>query len=226
MRPGFSNLLYATLFLSIGLGAGWWLRGAPEPAPLPSAPANSESRDHSMAAAPDQKPTPEWHQQAAPPPKRRYAESHSDQLEPAAPTDSGAALEDVDLEKEFRALLAAQAFTAAMDLYQEVERGRGDFASQLKGLVLEQLEHYLRIGDAGALTALVDAFLSVYYDDIDVLLVLARYQRESGYIFEAARSFQLAFAYSQAQAAERHQVGSALRSFVKDVDLSLAGQSQ
>lgn len=198
-----SQFVYPTLLLSAGLGLGWWLG---ERSPAPESPEPSAPKI--QAASPERVPYPET---ATP-------ESHPPQAQqPQAATETGS------LER-FRTLLKAQAFEPALDLYQSTERRNPNLAPVFKEAMLATMEAYLRGGQDQPLTRLVDAFLARYYDDIDVLLVLARQQTQSGYYLEAIQSFQLAQSYALARPGEQTQLDDALNRFVQTVDQRLAAR--
>ncbi len=220
-RAPLHSLLLAGLLLTTGLAGGWWLRGAvmtePEPRSMTAKP---------NLPAPDDKPAVVQSTIAvdSPPEARRTTPL----VEASTPTASAEreSPEPIDWDGELRELLDEQAFDAAMGLYQDAERHDAGLAARLRETVLDYLEGYLRAGDDYALTALADAFLSVHYDDIDVLLLLARHQLQSDYWAEAARTFQLTYAYSATQPGQRSRVDQAFEQFVQQVDDQLAIQSR
>lgn len=191
------SLPVAAVFLALGLGLGWWLRGAWQ------APADSEGPPPARQLASDTELS-----NPGPKPERAPAPTVS------PPPDETPA----NATERLRDLLDREAFQRAVDLYQSEHRVDRDAARRLRGIIVERLEHYLQRREDGALTALAEAFLSVHYDDIDVLLLLARHQRRSGYWTEAARTFQLAHAYSAARPGQREQVERAFARFVEQVD--------
>lgn len=217
------SLLLASLLLAIGLAGGWWLRGAlaPEPTvPLAQTPRSVPDDTGSTSQSPV----------AAQPASDPVHTSETGPTSERTPTPSVARAPDrpdqTDWTQALRDLLEQQAYSAAMGLYQDAERQDSALAADLRELVLEYLESYLRTGDDYALTALADAFLSVHYDDIDVLLLLARHQFQSDYWAEAARTFQLSYAYSLTQPGQRSRVARAFETFVEQVDDQLASQSR
>src|SRR5690625_7135363 len=74
-----------------------------------------------------------------------------------------------------------------MELYRDADRIDSSARARLKAMALEFLDAYQRQGDRDALIGLIDALLSVDYDDIDVLLFLARHQHDADYFQEAAQ---------------------------------------
>jgi clan AA aspartic protease (TIGR02281 family) len=73
--------------------------------------------------------------------------------------------------------------------------------------------------------ALVDSYLSRYYDDIDVLILLAKFQALQGYPDEAVRVLQMASVYAY-QPAERKRVSVELLALVENTDKSLSQQQR
>ncbi len=71
--------------------------------------------------------------------------------------------------------------------------------------------------------ALVESHLDRYYDDIDVLLLLARFQAREGYVDESARAVQMAHTYALT-AQQQSRVQSALEELVIRADALYAGQ--
>lgn len=207
------------LLLTLGLGLGWWLRGAWAPPPEPV--------DEEAAHPPPQEATPRpsysvEREEAQPQDGRPSAQAPTSTASPATASGTPAA----DPETRLRAQLEREAFGEAMGLYREAERREAGLAKRLRAVILDYLERYLDQGKDHALTALAEAFLSVHYDDIDVLLILARHQQASGYWTEAARTFQLVDAYSTAEPEERRQVRRAFGHFVEAADRQLAGQER
>lgn len=196
-----SQWVYTVALLGAGLGLGWWL-GHPPPAPQTAEPKASQTQRAHPQREPVARPvTPEPQLPGA------------DEPEPTAQADSLA---------RFRALLEARSFESALDLYQRIERRNPERMPAFKEILLGVMETYLRGDRDQALTSLVDAFLARYYDDIDVLLVLARQQTQAGYYLEATQSLQLAQSYALARPGEQPKLDEALHQFVQSVDQRLA----
>jgi len=199
------QFIYPAVLLSAGLALGWWLADRP-----PAEETKGPELAQTQTANPQREQGPEA---GSRPPHKPQAEGS--QAETETETDS--------LER-FRALLKAQAFQPALDLYQRTERLRPWSVPSFKELLLETMEAYLRSGQSETLTRLVEAFLARYYDDLDVLLILARQQTQSGYYLEAVQSFQLAHNYALARPGEQPKLEEALNRFVHRVDQHLASQ--
>ena len=218
----FSRSFSVLLLLVLGFGAGWGMRGltsgqnnipgasADQPPAATQTPVTSMAADHDAPENPAQVSSllpPE----VSPVPRQLREESGEDPRE--------------NLRSEFRALLQAHSFSAAMNLYSDVERRSNRDAAELKRLVMHFLETCLEHGDGSALTGLVDAYLSRYYADIEVLVLLARYHLASGYSAEAARTFQLAFTYAFTQS-EKQRVDLVFAGFVQETDERLVSQQE
>ncbi|MDQ2078448.1 retropepsin-like aspartic protease [Marinimicrobium sp. ABcell2] len=211
MRPRFpASPLFTALILSLGIAIGWWARG---PDRLPAPPPQEASTPY---------PSSPWFQNESTetatlsnPRATTQAEYNAEQ-EPAPVSKS--------VPEQFRALLAAPALSEAMALYRETERTDLHASEKLKEIALQFLDNYLAQGDASALISLVDALLSVNYDDIDVLLVLAQHQMNADYFFEAANTFQLTFTYALTQSDKQPTVVNAFKDFVARVDDQLSAE--
>ncbi|MGD8175803.1 aspartyl protease family protein [Marinimicrobium sp. ARAG 43.8] len=223
-RAAARSFLSALLLLCLGVAAGWGLRGwlapGPEDRSEPVAETPVRALPHAQQATPLRAATSQSEAQTFTPPSPRPAPQYVREAPVEAPTST------IDPVQRLRQQLDQQQFSAAMGIYQEVERRSSRRAMPLRDVILDYLKGYLRSGDDGALTALADRFLSVHYDDIDVLLILARHQQQSDYRAEAARTFQLIYAYSATQPGQRSRVDRAFESFVHQVDRQLAEQDQ
>ena len=215
--PGTMALLF---LVGISFGSGWWLRG------LDAGTVNDVTDDQTWGLLQAyERGIKDSQQSSMRQPNRAPAAVPPAQQQARASSVANLNTDHQTFAEEFRALLDRQDFSAAMDIYASVERRSQSDATQLKNTVMSYLETYLNSNDDTALTNLVDAFLGRYYDDVDVLLILARYHWQSDYPAEAARTFQLANTYAFSPA-KQQQVSRALQSFVQDVDSLLAGQAR
>lgn len=214
----FANFFVVLLLVGGGFGMGWWMRGLESQDPAGS----TESLYSGVRAA---YPGADYDGRPAEPPQRAKLQDQASAATNSAPAAAPQQQAEPRAVDAFRELLDARAYSAAMDLYTRVERtGTTGETAELKSLVVSYLERYLRDRDDTALTGLVDAFLARYYDDVDVILILARHHLQSDYPAEAAGSFQLAFTYAF-MPAEQQKVSRAFSSFVQEVDDLLAAQA-
>lgn len=200
--------------LTLGFALGWWARGPDTPhvsaSPAPLADERSEATSNTKATpGHDHRiDTPALH------PARMAQNARADDDQPHL------------MPSSFRALLEAGAYSEAMGVYRDTERIDPAAGQRLKAIALEFLDTYQRQGNSEALIGLIDALLSVRYDDIDVLLLLARHQHRAEYLHEAAHTFQLIFTYALTQDTYELQIEHAFDTFVTSVDAQLAGQNR
>ncbi len=115
----------------------------------------------------------------------------------------------------FNKLLGAHRYDEAMDLYQQQYNEQVIF--ELKGVVLDHLQRLLSAQDQNNFSELANLFLAVYYDDIDVLLLLAHFNNINGLYMEAINIYQLSnsYAYSNVQ---QQKVLASFNQFVESID--------
>ena len=227
MRAPFNTLIILLLFAS-AFYAGWWMRGLknapppiaaeqPSPSIAPIKPDVQLEQDAQENSRANRQPPPTPVASVIPPPKQAQTDAQA--------YSQTYARTMAQPEQTFAQLLDQKSFDAAMNLYVEVERRSTADAGELKKLVLSHLTTYLQEGDSSALTGLVDAFLSRYYSDLDVLQLLARHHLQSGYLAEAAHTYQLALNYAIGRPQEP-QVQQAFHNFVHEVDQTLTLNSR
>jgi clan AA aspartic protease (TIGR02281 family) len=117
----------------------------------------------------------------------------------------------------FRQLLLEQAFDEAMMLFERVQAQDEAQAQSLRADVLAYLQSALEQQHQQRLMDLVDAYLSRYYDDIDVLMILAEYQRRQGYPEEAAQVVQYALTYAY-QPGQQEKIAAFFQALVDKTD--------
>lgn len=133
-------------------------------------------------------------------------------------------LSDVkDSADSFRKLLSDKRYFDAMTLYQELIKESTQTETRLKRIVLDQLESLLQAKNNSDFSELIKNYLSVYYEDIDVLLLLAKFNRSTGSYLEAIDSYLLAKTYAYT-AIDQRNVDVAFDGFVKSTDTLYTGQ--
>ena len=123
----------------------------------------------------------------------------------------------------FKLLLKERQYFNAMTLYQEQKQSRESIASKLRVELLEELEFLIESRNNVDFSDLVENYLSIYYDDIDVLLLLANFNQVNSSYLEVVNVFLLAKTYAYSDY-DREKVASRLNGFVLDVDSSYTGQ--
>ena len=115
-------------------------------------------------------------------------------------------------------------YAQAISLYQEQDQLGADNVARLRSLLLKELDQLLAARDYTRFSELTEAFLSAYYDDIDVLLLLADFNQSSGFFIEAVNVYQLIKTY--AYSTERQQLWlSRFDQFVNEMDQYYTSQA-
>lgn len=123
----------------------------------------------------------------------------------------------------FKLLLDERQYFIAMTVYQEQKQLNDSIASKLKVILLDELESLIQARDNSAFSDLVENYLSLYYDDIDVLLLLVEFNHVNSSYLEVINVFLLAKTYAYSDY-DKEKVASELDDFVSDVDNSYTGQ--
>ncbi|VUD59464.1 hypothetical protein TDB9533_02684 [Thalassocella blandensis] len=123
----------------------------------------------------------------------------------------------------FKSYLQQKAFEQAVDLYRELDLAGETTVAELRALIITKLNGYLEVNDGDAFTELANSFLSVYYNDIDVLLLLADFNQRMNYFIEALNVYQMAneYAYSSINS---QKVREATNLFLGKVDTFYSNQ--
>lgn len=117
----------------------------------------------------------------------------------------------------FTTFLNRRQHSQALNLYRETEFRDPNAAVELKGILLGRLKEYLANKQQEYFTDLVNTYLSTYYNDTEVLLLVAEFNARSDYLSEALATYQLIRTYAQGKA-DRQHAASEMNKFVSDVD--------
>jgi clan AA aspartic protease (TIGR02281 family) len=188
--------------LLIGVGVGWWLHGAAFNAPpvrqhAPGTAANAEFAIPVAGPAQGSDATP-------------ADTATNDTRDPA---NAGV----------FRHLLEQQDFAQALAYYEQALLLEERHRALLKPVLENYLQSCLQQCSDGVFVDLVDLWLDTYYQDIEVLLLLAEHQRLQGLPEVAASTLQMAATYAW-QPRQREQVSAAVQGLVQATDDSLSRQ--
>ena len=96
----------------------------------------------------------------------------------------------------FKKQLTAHNYVAAIAIYQVSLDANDTGDLGLKPLLMEHIEMLISSSSQGQFTELTELYLSVFYDDIDVLLSLAKFNRSTGFLAEAAAILHLVKSYA------------------------------
>lgn len=119
----------------------------------------------------------------------------------------------------FSKLLKERRYFNAMTLFQEQKAQSEPIAAQLKISLLEELKLLIETRNNSDFSELVENYLSIFYDDIDVLLLLAEFNQANGSYIEVVNVFLLARTYAYSNA-DQEKVSSHFNKFVMQIDRS------
>ena len=188
MKP----ILLALSCLAMGFGFGWFIRGEQVVVDQPSNTAATHSSSQSVLTQQEASellhPDPEDYPPVQAPIKDFIQSFTQDRAQQQEGRGVGA---------RFGNLLKAGEYSEAMSWYQE----HIDIMPALKSQLLNYLDLLLSSRRDSEFTELSHLFLYTYYDDIDVLLKQAEFNRANGFYTEAVDVYQLAqtYAYSNRQ---------------------------
>ena len=115
-------------------------------------------------------------------------------------------------------LLADRQYFSAIILLQEQAQINEQNAARLRLRVLEELGFLIEAGNNSDFSDLVDNYLSVYYDDIDALLLLAEFNQFNGSYLEVVNVFLLAKTYAYSLS-DQGKVARQFNNFVLQLSL-------
>lgn len=105
---------------------------------------------------------------------------------PLLPTQPGQA--------EFDRLLATGDYQAAIDLYDGIYVNSTESRSaEYRSMILEHASRLIQNGSPAGASDLLNRYVSIYYTDVEALIVLGRSYRDQQRKFDAIKAFQQAF---------------------------------
>lgn len=123
----------------------------------------------------------------------------------------------------FNTLLKERRYFNAMTLFQEQKNQNEPVAARLKVILLDELESLIEARNNNDFSELVEQYLSLYYDDIDVLLLLAEFNRVNSSYLEVVNVYLLAKTYAYSHN-DQETVANRFNKFVMEVDSSYTEQ--
>ena len=117
----------------------------------------------------------------------------------------------------FLRLLDERRYYDAMVLYQELIPQGEQTATQLKSTLLDYLRSLSETRNNNDFSELIENYLSVYYDDIDVLLLLAEFNQANGSYLEVVDVYLLAKTYAYTDV-DQQNLHARFNGFIKTVD--------
>lgn len=124
----------------------------------------------------------------------------------------------------FNQLLSDRRYQDAINLYQEQQKQNTQIAAQLKIDLINQLQLLKKARNNNDFSALIEHYLSVYYDDVDILLLLAEFNQANGSYLEAVDVYLLAKTYAYTDI-DQQKILNRFNDFVDKTDRSYTNQS-
>lgn len=124
----------------------------------------------------------------------------------------------------FNKLLKDRRYAEAIALFQERKQQSERSAALLKVSLLGELKLLTELRNNSDFSELVESYLSVYYDDLDVLLLLAEFNKVNGSHLEVVNVFLLAKTYAYSSV-DQENVLNRFKKFVIETDSLYTGQN-
>lgn len=226
-----NRYLVAIAFLA-GLGGGWFGKTW-----LESYQHGGSNIMTSVAGSQQSTPTP-IDQDEASKDAVQVAPSELAQSSQAAPLVNNTLENSVQLERQreqedtasistidaFKQLLEDRHYLSAMTLFQDQKQKSEKIATQLKDILLNELRFLTKVSNNSDFSELVESYLSIYYDDIDVLLLVVEFNQANGSYLEVVNVFLLAKTYAYSSF-DKEKVAGRFNKFVMYVDTSYTRQN-
>ena len=129
--------------------------------------------------------------------------------------------ENTDLLSQLQTLLKKRAYQEAISLYQDAASQSEADQKRLKTVFLDHLNLLLKQDRANDFIELTNLYLSVYFEDIDVLLLLATFNKDANLYVEAVGVYQLAAEYAYSLKSQR-KIENEFEDFIRETDSFLS----
>ena len=117
----------------------------------------------------------------------------------------------------FKNLLNDRLYFDAMTLYQDQGQLNSQTIARLRRALFDHLTTLSQARNNTDFSELIESYLSIYYDDIDALLLLANFNKVNGSYFEVIDVYLLAKTYAYNDV-DQQKVLSQFNDFVKEID--------
>ena len=202
-------LLFIVFFA--GLGIGWtgnaWFQT------VPSSPASSIA-DDVESTPPRRSADPTFEGSTSDTTQAANAQNNA-ALQP--PVELPTSLAAASVFDAFKNLLSERLYQDAISLYQEQDKQNSIVVPRLKRSLLSELELLTKAQRYDDFSALIDQFLTVYYDDVEVLLILADFKHANGNYLEVVDVYLLARTYAYNDQ-DHQKVLNRFNAFAEDID--------
>ncbi len=206
--------------VSIGwLGRTWF-------SPVPSGPAIGFTTDESASASRPGRNTLSESAPLAPQAQSEESFSIRSTNKPTTvsnPTGTTLSTDSRSVIDTYNQLLDSRQYFDAMVLYQEQFQNDKLTAARLKRLLIDRLQLLTESRNNSDFSELAESYLSIYYDDIDVLLLLAEFNRANGSFLEVINVYLLAKTYAYNDQDQNKVIGR-FNEFVEQADRSYTSQ--
>jgi len=127
------------------------------------------------------------------------------------------------IKATFDELLNDRRYVQAMILFEEQKQQNEQTLAQLRARLLQELKYLIDARNNNDFSELVDSYLSIYYDDIDVLLLLADFNLANGSYLEVVDVYLLAKTYAYS-IGDQDKVENRFNRFVEETDNAYTGR--
>jgi clan AA aspartic protease (TIGR02281 family) len=138
-------------------------------------------------------------------------------------SDSSSGTVKASVEDTFDRLIDERLYRDAITLYQDQEIQNSSVAPQLRLSLIERLKQLIESRNNSDFSALIEQYLSVYYDDVEILLLLADFNEANGSYLEVVNVYLLAKTYAYTDI-DLQNVNNRFNRFVEGVDNSYTSQ--
>lgn len=123
----------------------------------------------------------------------------------------------------FTELLKDRRYDDAMALFEEQEQLGTGIVGELRSRLLKELSFLMDVRNNSDFSDLMESYLSIYYDDIDALILLADFNQSNGSFLEVIDVYLLAKTYAYSNV-DRQKVINRFNNFVEVTDNSFTAQ--
>ena len=117
----------------------------------------------------------------------------------------------------FKQFLNDRQYQDAINLYQEQKSQNTEIAAQLRIHLIDELKRLTDTQQISDFSMLIDHYLSAYYDDVDILLLLADFNQANGSYLEVVDVYLLAKTYAYTDI-DQQRILNRFNSFVNEID--------
>ncbi|MEM7256182.1 MAG: retropepsin-like aspartic protease [Pseudomonadota bacterium] len=215
-----TRLLFIVVFVA-GVSTGWLANSWMDPGGLPfpaSLGGDNTAAQHNGQSLPDSATG------LLPDSSQTTDTSAAIKANTATPLPRAQTSTSTSVTEHFRQLLSNQRYATAITLYQEQQQQSNQTAALLKRILIDHLTLLTDARSNSEFSELIQHYLSIYYDDIDILLLLAEFNRANSRYLEVIDVYLLAKTYAYSDFDQR-RVDSQFTNFVNEIDNAYTQQN-